>query len=212
MKVALLILILSLIQGCATSNISKDFKLQPNSGKGLVFGTITTDKKRGGHNVVALFYIKSVNGNSHYFESRQEAIPGLSLEPSEFEDVNGRLFATALSPGIYTLDYWQLTQGSLFLRPKGSPPPLEFEVVEGEVVYLGNWHVNFTVGNWFLTRAMNDAVPEIRDYFERDLDRFVNSYPQFKGKEVLKKIPMLGIWSNQSTEREANVPAPTTIE
>jgi hypothetical protein len=90
--------------------------------------------------------------------------------------------------------------------PAGPLVPLEFDVVAGRVIYLGNLNARVAAGrNLFGQRTANDGVGEVRDRRTVDIPLMEARYPTLKGKSVVALLP-LGIWGNDETMKRLDPP------
>ena len=89
-----------------------------------------------------------------------------------------------------------MQQPNFKLVPINRPPTLEFDLKPGEVVYIGNLHMNIKTGkNLFGWTINGDAYAQVLDRHERDLNLLNARYPQFSSKVVTRLLP-IGPWIN----------------
>ena len=184
-RIATYILIASLT-GCAATSIQKDFAFKAGANEGIVVVSISHDLA-GRRASKAIFYMDDgLPGGRNLLFSLGEAAPGIT-RGSEFKDSYGQLLVLSLPAGKHTIDSWQITNGTgLRIFPKEKPQPLVFEVVSGQVKYLGNLHANLASGkNIFGVTIIGNGYPEIRDQRQRDISIFEDRYPQFKNKIII---------------------------
>ena len=150
----------------------------------------------GGGRPSAVFYLDGgvMSGKGHLFSSGGGVIPGIP-GGSDFEDSHGHVVALVLPVGKHAFDYWQITNGTgLRIYPKEKPPPLVFEVIAGQVKYLGNLHAHLASGkNLVVMTVTGDGFPEVRDERHRDVPMFQEKYPQYQAKVVVELLA-LGPW------------------
>lgn len=199
---------LVVLTGCAAKSIPKDASLSSESNEGIVVVSVSHDLA-GRRAARAIFHMDggAVRGGNTLL-SLDEVIPG-TPRGSEFKDSYGHLLVLSLSPGQHTIDTWQITNGTgLRIFPKEKPTPLVFEVVSGQVKYLGNLHANLATGkNMFGITITADGYPEVRDQQQRDIPMFEKKYPQFSGKVVIDLL-QLGPWLESPDTRKQIDPVP----
>ena len=190
------------LTGCAAKSIRQDFSFNNVQGEGVVVFSVSHDLA-GKRAAKAIFYMDGgvVSGGLTFF-SLDDAFIGIP-NGSEFKDSYGHLLVVSLPAGRHVIDYWQITSGTgLRIKPSEKPAPLVFEVVSGQVKYLGNLHANIQTGkNIFGSTVTGDGYPEVRDQQQRDIPMFENKYPQFKGKIVLDLLPV-GPWVQSAENRK----------
>ncbi|PCI42613.1 MAG: hypothetical protein COB51_12795 [Moraxellaceae bacterium] len=188
------------LSGCATTSIENGFNFL-DSDQGIVVFSVTNDIGGGLHNNKAIFYMNhKENKNYRQLESTQEVFPGGWYKPSEFGKVQGRLFAITLPAGTHKLSTWKIfSSAGVFISPRVDPNPLSFEVAQGEIKYIGGFHMNLRAGKNFLGMTIvADGYPEILDRSERDIPMFEKRYPQFEGV-IKSEILKIGPWPNGAT-------------
>lgn len=185
---------LLVLTGCAAKSIPKDAPLNDESKEGIVVLSVSHDLA-GRRAARAIFHMDggAISGGNTLL-SLGEVIPG-TPRGSEFKDSYGQLLVLSLPPGKHTIDTWQITNGTgLRISPREKPTPLVFEVISGQVKYLGNLHANLATGkNIFGITITGDGYPEVRDQQQRDIPMLENRYPQFSGKVVIDML-RLGPW------------------
>jgi hypothetical protein len=139
-----------------------------------------------------------------------QVVPGI-WGSSDFDDgeIQGQVFVLALPAGKHKIDNWQIESGFLRIHPKEHPTPLVFDVVPGEIKYVGNLHANLRSGKNILgmTRVAN-GYPEVRDERNRDISMIDAKYPQVRGKVVYDLLP-LGPWiAGAGTTQYVDLPPP----
>jgi hypothetical protein len=192
-----------LLAGCSTTTISKDFSINSESKEGVIVFSVSHDHvgKRGAKGI---FHLDggAMNGGDTFI-SLHPVMPGVPFR-NEFNDSYGRILAVSLPAGKHEFSSWQITNGAgLRISPKETPTPLVFEVVSGQIKYLGNLHANLSAGNnIFGMKIVLEGYPEILDRRARDISIFENKYPQLKGKVVFDLLP-LGPWMQSSGTRKS---------
>lgn len=195
--------LISVLAGCAAKSLQKDFVFSNEGNDGIVVVSVSHDLA-GKRAARAIFYMDGgIGSGGSMLRSLDEFIPGVP-GGSEFKDSYGHLLVLALPAGKHTIDSWQITNGTgLRVFPKEKPSPLTFEVVGGQVKYLGNLHANLATGkNIFGITITGDGYPEVRDQQQRDIPLFEDRYPQFKGKITVDLI-QLGPWMASPETRKS---------
>lgn len=190
--VAVLALVLS---GCAAKSVSKDFKFDASKDEGIVVVSVTHDLA-GGRAARGFFNVNNgpLEKNGLLLSTQVEVMPGIT-GGSDFEEEYGKLYVLTLPAGKHSITSWRLTYGgALTIEPRTRLTPLEFQVVAGEIKYLGNLHTNVRMGkNLVGLPVAGDGYPEVRDQRARDVAQFEGKYPQFKEK-VKVDVLTLGPW------------------
>lgn len=203
--------VLGVLAGCASKSVSKDFSLDPAKGEGMVVFSVSHDLS-GGRGAKAIFYINGgpTAKNGHYVFSLQDVM-GVPTG-SDFEDAYGRLYALSLPAGHHAITGWQITNGTgLRIAPKEAPTPLEFDLAQGEVKYIGNLHAVLATGkNIFGVTIVGSGYPEVTDQRERDLALFDEQFSQFKGKARTTLLRQ-GPWLPAEIARRLQVQPPAVV-
>ena len=189
-------LLIAGLAGCAANSVKDDFTFKDDKSEGLVFFSASHDLA-GTTATKVIFYVDGgvPNGGSMVYSLEQNPLT-LTGRPGDFEDSHGRLIALALPVGKHQFTGWQVTDGTLQLGPASKLPPLEFSLQAGQVKYLGNLHARIQMRRNFVRRqVLADAVPEIRDMHDRDVELFKKRYPQFKDQVSIETLP-LGLWTS----------------
>jgi hypothetical protein len=193
-KILLGILVLFVLNGCATNSaiIKSDAEINPE--KGVILASVT---KRGGTDV--WFYYKKDDQTE---EQRMDAVGFVwAKEPDDYPDDrkrNGRLLAFEAEEGTYFLTRWQIYvymgSGYKYISPK-DPVPLKFTVKSGEITYLGNLHVDVIDGKnifGFSIPVAGKSIIENRE--EIDLELLKQKYPNIDALPVRIEIPDRSKW------------------
>ena len=213
-------LVITALAGYTTKNIPEDFSFSSETtNKGIIAVSVSHDLAAG--------RLKSATVNMAYMgegltiweqlfiptqissRSRIDTTTGIGLlRRSDFKDSYGRLLVLALPPGRYAIKYWHFTgdidEESLYTR---GGTPLEFDVVPGQVTYLGNLHAHMQVGKISGVASLAcltcpvAGFLEVRDQQQRDIAMLEKKYPQFKGKVVNNPLP-LGPWTESPDNRK----------
>ena len=169
----LIIFIFSILflSSCATTNVSKDFKLEQGSNKGLVVGSITYQGSYSGYSVL---YRQIPSGTSGRFQSGQSNVIIPYFPAGEFESlgIKGNLIAAELPEGDYEINSWSVGSGPASVKPT-IPFSIKFHISAGKAVYLGNFH--FTqLASMGLT--ITGAKVDFREERKRDIRALSKNY------------------------------------
>jgi hypothetical protein len=207
-------LISLLLAGCGPSNVRTDYHLDQHPGDGVVVLSVTHDLDAG-RAATAKFYL---DGTSSLLDPNTKVLSSLNevmgvKTGSDYEDAYGQIYVIPLAAGSHRITSWQITNvhgaGRL---PDGPLAPLVFNVVAGQVTYIGNLNARLNAGRNFLgVHVVNDAAVEVRDRRVTDIPLLEGRYPQLKGKAVIALLP-LGAWGGNDTMKglqPADAPPPS---
>ena len=94
--------------------------------------------------------------------------------------------------------------------PKVPPPKLEFTMEPGQIMYIGNFHLQIESGkNFFGMKIPVGGMPTIKSEYDRDIRNFHEKYPQFKGQEITNNVLNDGPWLNE-VHKEEELVIPTS--
>lgn len=201
----LLLCLCPLVSGCQTtilSNIRTDYDFESNKDTGLIVGTVShpgnTDSITS-----SMFHINYYSGNPKAILSFRERGVFYYGHPADFqfEDVGnkGKLFVLEFPAGEHSVDYWEIGYGYHGWYPKSAPSPLEFNIQPGEILYLGNFHMQIIEAEkWY--QVLDGGFPIIKDKSERDIQLFRKLYPDFGARNIKVNVLHEGRWSNELTE------------
>ena len=188
------------VAGCTAQRprpLDDDVTPDAVAGHGFALLSVT---KNAGSNAWILFRplggeALPLDAQGHSFWNRRNDFPASDGQA-------GQLMFIRLPEGHYELTNWRLRSHSGLHRNRDLGPaylpPIGFFVREGEVVYLGNFHVN-------VDYALSDTLPEhlqpiqsaglaIKDESERDLFVFRDRYQAFAGKPVRMSVKSRPEW------------------
>ena len=215
----LAILPLILLIGCQTTNIRQDYSLDSTSGNNiaLVVGSVTQNLESSKHTVSSfkIDYQSKSTTKTMYSQITNEFL-GTLANKYEFKenDRGGRLFVVEIESGRHSVDNFSINHngGQLVLHPKVPPPSLEFDIKQGEIMYLGSFHIDIKSGKNLLGFAVPvGGVPSIGDMYDRDVKYFYEKYPQFNDENVINNTLHEGVWIDDINKPEALV-IPTSDE
>lgn len=200
----LLLLLCSLISGCQTtimSNIRTDYDFgNNNKDTGLIIGTVSHPEYTDDI-TFSTFHINYYTGHPKSilsFRERSLFYSGHSAE-FEFEDAGnkGKLFVLELPAGEHTVDHWEIQYGFGGWYPKSAPSPLEFKIQSDEILYLGNFHMQTTIGKFWVGEVQDGGFPVINDERERDIQLFREIYPDLSSRNIKLNVLHEGHWTNE---------------
>ncbi len=201
---------LLLLYGCQTTNIREDYSLETNSASNIaiVVGTVSQNLSSS-KLTVSEFRIDQQNDNKTktvYSQITNEIIGSLANK-YEYQDAHsgGRLFVVEIDAGKHQLDYWAINHSNnyLTLHPKVPPPNLEFNIEQGQIMYLGNFHIEIESGkNLFGQKIPIGGIPSINNEYDRDIKYFREKYPKLSTKDVISNVLHEGKWINELNEQE----------
>jgi hypothetical protein len=182
-RLALIGIMAALLGGCASlRETSAKYTLQErDDSKGVVVGTVFERSVFVPYG--AYFYLEapdkerivvSSGGNTGRYT--------ITNVPPKVPKGVGSTFALQLPPGKYRVAGWALDYGRQLKRSEGLSQPIDFEVVAGQVKYLGRLDANR-----FLELA------SIHDNFQEDLPLF-NKLPVKASEIVNGSLNVKGWW------------------
>jgi hypothetical protein len=187
--------LLAVLAGCAAGNIPANYAFGDKPAVGIIVASVAHNESAGPGSRAQIFFDTSgrpgLNRLQSAGEGLQEGPPLAKLEGG------GQLVVMTVPAGPHTLDAWQLRDGvGVWLQPAGVLKPLEFNVVAGEVKYLGNLSGTLvTRRNALGLQVLEDGYLEVKDLSARDLAVFEQGYPKFKGQVVMGVLPQ-GRWAS----------------
>ncbi|MCW7540138.1 hypothetical protein OOT46_20090 [Aquabacterium sp. A7-Y] len=195
----------ALLSACAGPSLAPPAEAGALAGKAVVILSATHSEDAGSWADVSFFFDRSKPETRTTLHSKETALT-IPL-PSDFDDLYGRVYVLTLPPGQHQIDAWNVVGGRTqsFVTPQPPPPPLSFEVSAGEVLYLGNLHMNIRMasvglGGW----APVDGYPEVRDRRELDIAVAEKKHPVLQGKVSTRLLP-LGPWLSEEARTERRV-------
>jgi hypothetical protein len=146
-------------------------------------------KKPGQEGIVILSVTQSpgkaatgfVDIKESWRERRLTTYIGEFISKRDFLNPPGALWVLELSAGSHRISRWGVMYntglGGGTFQPRDCPP-LEFELHAGEILYLGNLHMETSMAkNIFGLKVLGRGYPTFRDERARDLARFRQQYP-----------------------------------
>jgi hypothetical protein len=174
--------LLATLLGCARE-VGPDFRLDRNSKSGVAAISLMASGDIRGE---VLFYWRPANdGNTLRARSLQWAPRSNPLDwpynakrPIPGASPAGRLAILELAPGQYEFYQWQQAYGGMIYK-FGRPFAARFEVVAGQVTYVGSLHVTVR-GNQFSIAA--------EDRRQRDLALLAQKLPNVPPESVVVRL------------------------
>lgn len=176
MRINTLLIVTSILAGCATQNASKLITTNDLHEKGLVIVSLTQSGTPGGDMSSSAYY-ESADGRVKGHISTNAARLPLGLYKGDFKNTQGELSYFELPQGLYKFTGWSYAAGSVVIRSK-EMNPYYFEIKQGETIYIGDIHVNAVMGNniFGMPIASSGSI-SINDSSERDLNLFSSLVP-----------------------------------
>lgn len=189
---AVVILFAALLAGCAAprQTSTKYALTEKDASKGVVVGTVFERSVFTPYG--AYFYLQSPDKERIIVASggNSGAYTIVNTPPKVPKGV-GSTFALQLPPGKYQVSGWALDYGRANKRSEPFEQPIEFEVVAGQVQYLGRFDAN---------RFMELA--SIGDNFSEDLP-LLKKIPALSTAEITNKsLGVKGWWLPNPAGRE----------
>jgi len=199
---AVLLIAFTLLAGCATSNIKSNYRLSPESGSGLVIGSVTYS---GVISEYKMLYRHIPSGKSGFFKAGQNLLP---VPNTDFTDgTAGELFSAALPAGRYEFFGWGIGSGPANTRSVDTVS-IEFEVKAGQPIYLGSFLFvqNRRMGLTVMGAAVYHSLKT-----ERDLAVFKRKYPHLAQHDIETLTPQIAATTPLGTQSATQIHIPIMI-
>jgi len=195
MRIVIVMFLAILVSACETIKIKpidQDYAFIEKPGVGYVFGTLTqtfVKKERSkifDDTYISHIYIdEKVKGSNKSY--RASVIGGENnIQNPDFPNENGFLFLFEIAVGTHQLDHWSAKEAYVTIMPNKSMVPLSFTITEGEILYLGNVHMDLGFGkNLIGAPVTSEVVPEIRHLFYRDKRLLLRKYKSLSNKKII---------------------------
>ena len=193
MKARILALMASFFLGaCAGTPLTQERGPQEIGNNGLVVLSVTQGKEK---RALGVFYLKQTH--KHLMRQLTPYL-GELFGKRDFTNPDGALWVLELEPGTHQIDGWGVRYntglGEGVFQPRGCPP-LTFQVRSGEVIYLGNLHMEtFMVRNIFGLKVLGKGYPMFRNERVRDVAKFQEKYPKFSNRPVQTRLLDFSEW------------------
>lgn len=175
--------IVLVLAACATPSVPSDFKLNADSEKGLLIGSITYQGRYSAYQVL----YRSDDGKTVGHVQTGEGVVLIPYFPKGDFGVIGQkgdLFAIELPPGEYTFNSWRISSGNATVTPVNDFD-IGFEIRPGSALYMGNFNFRQTHG---LGLTVTGAVVTYSDQFDRDMDLFKKKYENLEVENIYKGL------------------------
>jgi len=174
---------------------SQPFVLTP--GTGLIIGSVTAPMVQHYWDVSRFRYRKTGESKSGALESASPKsdflwIKGLAIQPgatgpdSGLEHQLGRFFAVELAAGTYEIYQLDGNKG-----PLTHMQPVLFDVLPGEIQYIGNLHVRYCLykpDRRVYRSHVSRGIPSVRDEAHRDLPLLRRKFPALTGFNIIPAV------------------------
>ena len=170
----------------------------------------TAPKNLGQEGIVILSVTQSPGGRATGFCDIKESWRERRLTPyigeifgkQDFSNPPGALWVLELNPGTHRISRWGVMynsgagEGTFQAR---NCPPIPFDVHAGEILYLGNLHMETSMArNVFGLKALGRGYPTFRDEKSRDLARFREKYPALATHHIETRLLDFSPWKKFS--------------
>lgn len=180
------------LAGC----VSRATVVDPNAtaaqaaDKAIVIISVSHDRTLRGAS--AHFYL---DGGSPEVVQVESAADKMELPiKNHFRDKFGHVYVLEVKPGHHRFTNWMATWQNMHTTTTSGPIPLEFDVAKGDVIYLGNLHVNWLLGKtWLGGHVPYAAVTTVSDKSAEDIPIAERTNPAIAGKVRPALLP-LGPW------------------
>ncbi|MNU93020.1 hypothetical protein D3C71_829500 [compost metagenome] len=192
-RLAAAALAVAILAGCTTAGqrSNKYAVTEVNPAKGIVVGTVFERAVFTPHG--AFFYLKAFDDERIMLESGGGGRkPAITNQPPKVPKGVGSTFALQLPPGKYQVTGWALDYGRRIKVSEGYRQPIEFEVIAGQVTYLGRFDASR-----FL------EVASIHDNYAEDAPILKMKHPILESAEIVNRsIRVQGWWLPDPTGKE----------
>jgi len=184
-----------LLTGCyrLATNISQAEVAQPGVALVLASVTQTSDGGPTPFNDRAMFYFSNKDGG-HRFRLESAEIyrpvlgpPNYAKADAGLEAVHGKLYAVHVPSGTYQLDHFKVewpSQQEIRLAA-----PVEIDVVEGEVVYIGNLDAAFCIRHAYANQLGIAGVKlSVNDQSSRDIPLLRARFSSLRHVKIEKRM------------------------
>ncbi len=109
---------------------------------------------------------------------------------NDFTDRIGQVYVIEVAPGHHRFTSWSVQMGGRVAQTSADDPPLEFDVAAGQVVYLGDLHIDLTMHQTRLTHNNFPvaAVVRVADRSAVDIAIAEAANPWIAGKARTKLL------------------------
>jgi hypothetical protein len=134
-------------------------------------------------------------------------------EKSDFADRHGHLYVLELKPGHHKLFGWRVPSGNGSYGPSSPVPNLEFDVVKGDALYLGNIDAVLQLGHRtiFKTRAATGVDVSVQDRTQQDVALAEKTHPGLAGR-IRPALLTQGSWMPAGAAKSGDVAEPVVSQ
>ena len=126
----------------------------------------------------------------------------------QFGCFRGQLIARKMPAGRYALTNWSIST-SAYTYSGLDLEPLNFNLKSGDIVYIGNLNMVLQYGeNLFGMTMVAGGLPQINDYFDRDMRLLKATFPKINFSKAKNKTLDISPWFKGPEGEEAEKPAP----
>jgi len=184
MKIFTVFIVLLTLMSCATQNVSKSISASDLGTEGLVIVSLT---QGGAFTVTSMStkarYKSNDNNITGHLSINSFSLP-FGLYSGDFNDSKGELSYFKLPEGQYHFYDWTFSAGSIIIGTKNMTP-YNFEVKNGEVVYIGNIHIEAISGKNILGMSIPiSGKMTVKNKQERDLYFFSKTVPNIEKSKI----------------------------
>lgn len=157
--------------GCSTRNVGVKYDFNELGEKSILFGSVSQTKSEIIGGSYGWLYYKGPK--SGWFLTRKEKVPASYVFSSgDFSEVSGHVILVEVPPGEYVFHNWRVNNGSsATIIPKVKPEEIKFNLKEGEIHYIGNFHFEMIEGvNFFGANFVANTLITVKDELERDFE------------------------------------------
>lgn len=190
-----------LLDACSGTMVDRDVAPAQLGDKAVVVLSVSHDDGAGSA-ADAIFYM-----DNNRLTERAVLKSVHTTSKSEFKGRYGHLFVLEVSPGHHTIDGWQVVSGGLRISAAHKLSPLEFDVENGDVIYLGDLHAELVLGHrtLFGHRVAADARVLVIDRSDEDIPLAEAQAPALKLRMRTALLP-LGPWGEADTRKAFELP------
>jgi hypothetical protein len=186
------VLALASLSACVSNATVVDRKATPEqaAGKAIVIVSISHDRTASGS---AHFYIDGGTPDAVKVES---AAGHMELPiKNHFHDKFGHVYVLEMPPGHHRFTAWNASWRDRRTDTISGLAPLEFDAARGDVVYIGNLHVQWVLNKMWLVdkKYPAAAIATVKDESAADIPIAERSNPAIAGRVRIALLP-LGPW------------------
>ena len=165
---------------------------QEAAGKAIVIVSVSHDRTASGS---ARFFI---DGGTPDVMKIESAAGHLELPiKNHFRDKYGHVYVLDIAPGHHVFTAWRASWRDRSTKAIVGQAPLAFDVAPGEVLYIGNLHVKWVMGQMWLVGKQFPyaAIASVNDESAADIAIAERTNPAIAGRARIALLP-LGPWGD----------------